>query len=836
VLQKAVAIDGLEELARASALRSSALLECPADASNALLDSGTPIAFLGTYGPRRCGIATFTEHLAAAVAGVGQRVAPIILAVTDPSAEYVYPGEVEFEIRQDVKADYTRAAEFVNRSRVRLVSIQHEYGIFGGDDGAYVLDFVRALRVPTIVTLHTVLKRPSAQQAAIVGKLVGAAAQVIVMSQVAHDLLSDSYGLRGPKIRMIPHGIPVMDRTLEQYALKAKFGVAGRPLLLTFGLLSPNKGIETVIRALPAVVREFPDMMYFIVGTTHPAVLRRDGEAYRTMIEHEVERLGVRAHVKFRDEFVGDRELHEYLQAADVFVSPYLNEAQVTSGALSYAMGAGAAVVSTPYWHAQELLSSGRGRLFPFGDHNALATVLLDLFASPHKLHAAREAAFAYSRSMVWPQIGNAYFDVIADALQAAGAPSLVAVRHTIAPTTLPDLCLDHLRRMTDDTGIIQHATYTVPARSSGYCVDDNARALMVALHADRLQTSRFSRALVSTYISYLHGAQDSDGVFRNFMSYARVRESASPSDDCVGRAIWALGVAAELAAEQGVRQLARDMLSRALPSTRSLGPRGTAQAVLGLVHWLAADHNAPSARDLLDELVAKLLESYANNASSDWRWFEPTLTYDNAILPLALFAAHGVTGEHATLRTARESLGFLEEVCFEGERLHLVGNTGWHSCGGTKALADEQAIDAAAFVLAFRRAYAVTNDAHYLRRMREAFSWFVGSNRLGLALYDPSTGGCRDGMGVSQVNQNQGAESTVCFLLALLQMLDAAGEDGRSGAEEARSDERAAATRGWATGLDAAHALSDAHEPGDAFSRRRVRLHSLSEGAGRSP
>jgi hypothetical protein len=296
----------------------------------------------------------------------------------------------------------------------------------------------------------------------------------------------------------------------------------------------------------------------------------------------------------------------------------------------------------------------------------------------------------------------------------------------------------------------------------------------MVALQADRLHTSRFSRALVSTYISYLHGAQDSDGVFRNFMSYARIRELAPPSDDCVGRAIWALGVAVELAADNGVRQLSRDMLSRALPSTRALGPRGTAQAVLGLAHLLTADPSAPSARALLDELVAKLLASYADNASSDWRWFEPTLTYDNAILPLALFKAYGLTGERTTLQAARESLEFLEEICFEGDRLHLVGNTGWHSYGGVKAIADEQAIDAAAFVLAFRSAYEVTGDAHYLRRMREAFSWFVGGNRLGLALYDPTTGGCRDGMGVAQLNQNQGAESTVCFLLALLQMIDA--------------------------------------------------------------
>jgi hypothetical protein len=342
---------------------------------------------------------------------------------------------------------------------------------------------------------------------------------------------------------------------------------------------------------------------------------------------------------------------------------------------------------------------------------------------------------------------------------------------------------------MTDDTGIIQHATYTVPARRSGYCVDDNARALIVAVHADRVYGSTTTRALVTTYLGYLYGSQDDEGIFRNFMSYERALESAPPSDDCVGRAIWALGVAAELAEDEGCRLLAREMLLRALPHARDLGPRGTAQAVLGLVSFLATDPGATDARGLLDALAAKLTACYRDGSSDDWRWFEPTLTYDNAILPFALFAAYGVTGERGTLRDARESLEFLEEVCFEGEFLQLVGNTGWHSSGGEKAFADEQAIDAAAFVLTFRCAYLVTKDGHYLRRMREAFAWFLGANRLGLPLYDFASGGCRDGMGVSLVNENQGAESTICFLMSLLSMLELGGEGLEHGDTSTVSD-----------------------------------------------
>jgi glycosyltransferase involved in cell wall biosynthesis len=741
-------------------------------------DGAIPVAFVGSYGPRRCGIATFTADLAAAVAGKDQRVLPMVLAVTEPSGQYQYPAEVKFEIRQNVKADYARAAEFVNYSQVRLVCVQHEYGIFGGDDGGYILDFVRALRVPVVVTLHTVLKSPSPNQAAIVRKLLLHGARIIVMSEVARQLLAGSYGVAGEKVQIIPHGIPVLDRNPDQEALKALFGVAQRRLLLTFGLLSPNKGVETVIRALPAVVREYPDLIYFVVGATHPAVLRHEGEAYRTMLERQAETLGVREHVVFRGQFVSASELRQYLQAADIFVSPYLNEAQVTSGALSYAMGAGAAVVSTPYWHAQELLADRRGYLFPFKDHVALSRTLLDLCGSPTELMRVRKAALAFTQPLEWPRIGDSYFEAMRGVLRANDRQHIATVRASAGAGLLPEFRLDHLQRMTDDTGIIQHATYSIPARRTGYCVDDNARALVVAVYADRAQASATARALVTTYLSYLLCSQEADGSFRNFMSYDRVLESAPASNDCTGRAIWALGVTATLAEDEGCRALARDMLARAIPHARELGPRGTAQAALGLVSLLVAAPGAAESRVMLDYLVGKLAAWYHGHATDEWRWFEPTLTYDNAILPLALFAAYEVTGERATLRVARESLEFLEEMCFVDGRLQLVGNTGWHSRGGEKASADEQAIDAAAFVLAFGYAFKVTADRHYLRRMREAFAWFLGANRLGVPLYDFATAGCCDGMGVAEVNRNQGAESTICFLLSLLKMLELASED----------------------------------------------------------
>ena len=551
--------------------------------------------------------------------------------------------------------------------------------------------------------------------------------------------------------------------------------MANKHMLLTFGLLSPNKGIETVIRALPSVLEAYPQTTYFVVGATHPAVRRRHGEAYRTMLEREAERLGVRENVVFRDQYVTSDELRGYLQATDVFISPYLNEAQVTSGALSYAMGAGAAVVSTPYWHAQELLADGRGCLFPFGDSEALSLTLKSLLGSRTHLDRAKAASFEFTRPMVWPRIGRAYLELATQATKEA--PSRLPRRRLARASSLPDLRLDHLLRMTDDTGVIQHATYGIPLRRSGYCVDDNARALIVALLADRVSSTEVTRRLVTTYLGYLQYAQRADGHFDNFMKYSRVCEPGDPSDDCVGRTIWALGSTLQLASDEGCRSLAREMLDRALPWTNDLGPRGSALAMLGLTSLLAVDAGHAAGQAALEHLTQALLARYQEQATPDWRWFEPSLTYDNATIPLALFNAYMATGDRSSLRVAREALEFLEGVCFDGDQLVLVGNAGWLHRGGEKPAADEQPIDAAAFVLAFRAGYLATADHHYLRRMRASFAWFLGANRLGLPLYDFATAGCRDGVGSVRLNENQGAESTVCFLLSLLKMLELASE-----------------------------------------------------------
>jgi glycosyltransferase involved in cell wall biosynthesis len=745
--------------------------EPPADTA---ASSDLGLAFVGTYPPRRCGIATFTSDLAQAIRAADARVRPMIIALTDTGGQYAYPEAVKYEIRQGSRGDYARAAELVNYSDVKLVSLQHEHGIFGGDDGVYVLDFLTALRVPVIATLHTVLKNPSDAQRHIIQRMYRHCAGLVVMSKVASDLLASAYGLSGPKIHVIAHGIPEM-RPRDQEHLKSRFGVGGRRMLLTFGLLGPGKGIETVIRALPDAIAAFPDLMYFVVGATHPTIVRRHGEAYRTTLEREAERLGVREHVVFRDQFVSTEELCRYLQAADIFISPYVNEAQVTSGALSYAMGAGAAIISTPYWHAQELLAGGRGRLFPFGDSAALGEAIGSLLSEPAELQRLRAAALDSARDMLWPRIAEAYLAVTSVAIRQD--PVVPLAPRCRRASSLPELRLDHLLRLTDDTGIIQHASYSVPSRRSGYCVDDNARALIVALQADRLNSSAETRRLVSTYLGFLHFAQSDSGTFRNFMTYDRSFEGTPSSEDCTGRALWALGSTSRLAADDGCRLLACQMLERALPATRGMGPRGSALGMLGLASFLEAEPAHRGAIEAMETLSERLITRYQDEATDDWRWFESSLTYDNAILPLALFKAYAVSGDRSRLRTARASLEFLEEVCLREDTLMLVGNAGWHSRGGQRPVADEQPIDAAALVLAFRGAYQATGDHHYLRRMRQSFAWFLGVNRLRVSLYDFSTAGCRDGLGSTEVNQNQGAESTLCFLLSLLAMLELADE-----------------------------------------------------------
>lgn len=726
------------------------------------------IAFLGTYPPHQCGIATFTRDLSDAVISAEKGVRATVMALTPTGPAHEYPDRVRIRIRHGVKDDYARAADFVNYSDIQIVSIQHEYGIMGGPDGAYILDFLAELRKPSIATLHTVLEKPTESQRGIVREMAELCDRLVVMSHLAVDLLERSYDIGPEMAQVIPHGIPDL-RADGREVNKARFGVADRCVLLTFGLIHPAKGIEVVIRALPDLIKEFPNLIYLVVGVTHPEIKRRVGEEYRHSLKREVESLGLRNHVVFRDQFVDTAELGRYLQASDIYITPYVNEAQITSGTLAYAMGSGAAPVSTPYWYAKEVLAEGRGCLFGFGDVDELIAVLRKLVRDPVERAQIQHSAYTFARQMIWSQVGNDHVELMHRVLSEGLLPKTRATPRR----SLPELRLDHLIRLTDDTGVFQHAVRTVPDRRFGYCVDDNARALLVALQAQRATPSSELGGLITIYLSYLHYSQNQDGYFRNFMDYQRNVDHGKGSEDCVGRALWGLGLAVGMAPEEGQRLLAKEMFQRAMILPLGFGPRGCALGMLGLDAYLQEERDDELARSTMNSLGAMLIRRFEEEADEEWRWFEPKLTYENALLPLALFQLSKHTGDETALRVACDSLSFLETLCLSDGYLQLVGNAGWHSRGTERAIADEQPLDASAFVLAFRAAYAATGDRRYLERMRDSFEWFLGTNRLGLPLYDFSTAGCRDGLELHGVNQNEGAESLVSFLLALLAMLD---------------------------------------------------------------
>lgn len=735
---------------------------------------GMNIAIVGTFPPCHCGIATFTSDLAQSLRSAGGVHDTPIIAVTNITGRYEYAELVRYQIRRGLKNDYIHAAEYLNYSDVSLVSIQHEHGIYGGVDGAFVLDLVAHLTKPFVVTLHTVLQEPSASQRAVVRTMSEHGAGLVVMSNRAVQLLEASYEIDGKGVSVIPHGIPDIPQG-ERRTHKTRLGLKDNRVILTFGLLGPGKGIEEGIRALATIVRRFPDVVYLVVGATHPEIKRREGERYRHSLESLADTLGVRGHLVFRNAFVQHDELIEYLQSADILLTPYQGENQITSGVLAYAMGAGAAPVSTPFWHAQELLADGRGCLFPFGDSAALGETITSLFENPDQLERVQKAAFAYSRDMTWPRVGAVYADLFSRRIEKGRPAKSVAL--SVQEPTLPELRLDHLCRLTDDTGVIQHARYTVPRRSSGYCVDDNARALVVALHAHELIPSQVTDRLITNYLSYLEHAQSEDGAFHNFMRYSRVFEPPPPSEDCVGRALWALGEASHLAPDEAQRRLATEMFNISMSRSLEFGPRGASLSILGLDVYLQAHPGHDVAAGVLKSLADSLVERFDREATDDWQWFEPSLTYDNGVLPLALFKAYARNHDGACLRIARTSLGFLEQVCFEDKHLALVGNSGWHSRGGEKSTWDEQPLDATSLVLAFRSAYLATGNHRDIQRMRQCFDWFLGNNRLGLSLYDFRTAGCRDGLEMTAANENQGAESTISFLIALLAMLDVVSE-----------------------------------------------------------
>jgi glycosyltransferase involved in cell wall biosynthesis len=743
------------------------------------------IALIGNYSPRQCGIATFTTDLREALVAQAPDADCWAVVVNDTPQGYDYPPAVRFEINQKSLADYRRATDYLNINQVDVVCVQHEFGIFGGEHGRYVLELIEHLRMPVIATLHTVLGAPEPGQRAVIERLAARCDRLVVMSERAIALLGEVYGVPREKIALIPHGVPDLPFVDPNY-YKDQFGVQGRKVILTFGLLSPNKGIETMIEALPEIVARHPDTVYVILGATHPHVRRREGEAYRLALQRRARALQVDGHIIFHNRFVSQQELAEFLGAADIYVTPYPGREQIASGTLAYALGAGKAVVSTPYWYAEEMLAEGRGRLVPFRDPHALAAAIIELFDNEVERHAMRKRAHLYCRRMVWSEVGRSYLELFADARRqrALRGPGVAFPARTLEaqPFELPPPKFDHLLALTDDVGILQHASFAVPDRDHGYCTDDNARALVAVLAAqDVLGDDPALDRLAARYLSFLaHAFNGTNGRFRNFLGYDRRWLEEAGSDDSHGRALWALGRTIVLARRGGISGLAVKLFERALPALARIGsPRAWAFALLGLDAYLRRFGGDSEARRARAQLFGRLAGSFASCAAPDWPWPEERLTYANALLPHALLVTGRELGAPDAVRTALAALDWLCRLQTDPQGHFVpIGNRGWYARGGQRARFDQQPIEAQHMVEACVEAYQSTGDPKWLHEARRAFEWFLGRNDLQAALYDHETGGCRDGLSPEGASQNEGAESALAWQGALLALhaLDAKG------------------------------------------------------------
>ncbi|QDT04907.1 GDP-mannose-dependent alpha-(1-6)-phosphatidylinositol monomannoside mannosyltransferase [Rubripirellula lacrimiformis] len=733
------------------------------------------IAFVGDYLPRKCGIATFTHDLRTAI--VKASGAPcMVVPVNDIVAGYAYDKEVQFEIIEQQLEDYHAAADFLNFSNVDMVCLQHEFGIYGGPCGSHVLALLQDLRMPVVTTLHTVLSEPSQTQRAVMMQLIELSTRLVVMTERSRKTLVETYAVDIHKVDLIAHGIPTVPDT-DQKVLKEQFNVEEKAVALTFGLLSPGKGIEHVLQAIPEIVSRFPNFIYLVLGATHPSLIREQGERYRISLERMAKELGITKHVSFYNRFVELEELTEFIGAADLYITPYLNVQQAVSGTLAYAFGCGQAVISTPYWHAEELLADGRGVLVPFADPPAIAREVIGLLADDDRRLAMRKQAHRLGRSMTWDHVSQSYLASFRQAREEHRSQRKPLAVRTLdeQPLALPQMQLGHLDRLSDSTGIVQHAIYTIPDHDHGYCTDDNARALILTVLLEELgKDSPVVHSLASRYAAFLNVAFNRDTArFRNFMSFDRCWLEDDGSDDSQGRALWALGTCVGRSHRGGMAAWASEIFQLALPAcVATSSPRTWALGIIGIHEYLRRSGGDRSAAAMSQKLADRLLEMYDRVATDEWPWFEDIATYNNPKLSHALIVHGRRTADQRSIDIGVQSLRWLckQQLSPQG-RFRPIGSNGFSREGRKTAVFDQQAIEVHAMVSASIEAYAATKDPFWNEQAHLAFDWFLGRNDLGQPIYDASTGGCFDGLMEGQVNQNQGAESTLAFLLSLVEM-----------------------------------------------------------------
>lgn len=735
----------------------------------------TRIAFIGNSPPRQCGIATFTSDLSQAMAGTASHVRTSIIAVTDEEQSYAYPPEVIFEIRESEPEDYVTAARILNQGLFDAVSLQHEFGIFGGPDGEFILTLLSHLRVPVVTTCHTILADPTPSQLRVLKKVAAHSNRIVVMAERGRLLLTQVYGVAPEKIDVIAHGIP--DRPFHDPELaKVERGYVGRPIILTFGLLSPNKGIEVVIDAMPAILEQNPRALYIVLGATHPTLLRKQGDTYRDSLRHRAENLGVDHAVEFLNHFVDLPTLLDFIAMCDVYVTPYLDEAQMTSGTLAYSFGMGSAVVSTPYWHALELLTDARGVLVPFGDASATGKAIAALLGDDARRMAMRHLAYDAGRSMIWSHVAELYLESMAKARESS-RPKLVSDLVSLRikqPAQRTALKLGHFHAMCDDTGIVQHAVFSVPDRSHGYCVDDNARALLLSsLLSKAAETGIADRATASFAAFVEHAWNPETGRFRNFMSFDRRWLEDEGSEDSHGRTLWALGGCALSDSDAPRRHWASALFAKAMSVTLGFrSPRAWAFTLLGLNDYCRANPHDSHARMLRIRHAENLMDLERRVSKNGRRWFEEGLSYENARLSQALIVTGLSTKVSAFVETGLATLQWLMvQQTADAGHFRAIGTEGFFEIGKPPKPFDQQPVEATATISACLAAYEATSDKHWIEVANRTFNWFTGSNDHGISLVDPETGSCRDGLHADRPNENRGAESVLCYLISSIEI-----------------------------------------------------------------
>jgi glycosyltransferase involved in cell wall biosynthesis len=743
--------------------------------------------------PRQCGIATFTRDLVEGLQAGGQSDHGIhVVALERPGDRLAYPQIVRHRLPEGDRAAYRRLAGRLEADGVEVVCIQHEYGIFGGSSGAHLLDFLDALTVPVVTTLHTILARPTPLQRQILERLAERSARLVSMSERGRAILVDGYGVLDERVAVIPHGVPDF-KLLDPALAKARVALGEAPLILSFGLLGPHKRIGFVLDALARIGGDVPQAHYAVVGATHPEIRRTTGEAYRAELEIQAARLGLADRVHFVDRYIDNDELAIWLSASDILVTAYGDAQQITSGVLAYALAAGTAVVSTPYAHAIELLGDGRGVLVPFDDVDRLAQALAGLLADEGGRETIRRRARALGRTMIWPRVAERYAQlfaaVFAERRGPAREPVGIAIQAWLsatpdelpqylsadlpAPEEVPAAIRHHLDELSDPTGVFQFADGRRPDPAYGYCTDDAARALRVDLRHAATAAGPIVPAATRRELAFLQAAFDpATGRFRNLRGSDGRWLDLVGSEDAHARAVQALGEAIALSDDLGVVAAARRLFAAALPAAIGLGyARPWAHVLLGCAAAFDDPSSAPHARPALEALVGRLAGAVEAASAVDpaWPWPETPVTYDNGVVPEALIAA-GVRLERPELIALGTSVLdwlFAAETGSDG-RLLPVGNLGWWPHGGRPARWDQQPVEPASLVFAAAAALEATGEARWATAATRAYRWFLGANAHGIALADPDRGACCDGLESGRTNRNEGAESTLAWLLSV--------------------------------------------------------------------